>query len=686
MVYHIDYWYYNDCRKGVDMEKKATVKRLLGVVIPVGALRTKNGIGVGEFLDLIEFALLCKKMKIGLIQILPVNDTGNDSSPYFSLTSFGLHPLYLSIEGLDEFKTADSAIKKRLKAAKEKFDNNKRFSHYDVLNEKLDICREIYNANKEEISKSKSLASWIEQNVWVKEYAVYKRIKALNDLRSWKEWKDHRIVTKADIEKFWNDSKLREEHFFYVWLQQALDFQFAKASKAIKDTGIILEGDLPILLNEDSCDVWANPEIFIQELSAGAPPDMYSPDGQNWGFPIYNWEEQEKNNYAWWRYRLKVAEKYYQAYRIDHVLGFFRIWASTYFDYSSTLGRFVPYVPITSGDLRKMNFDSSRIRWVSQPHIPTNEIWDTLKKNWGSLYTDDEIEAAAIKIFSKALIRIDNEELWLFKKKIRGEKDIDALNLHPAIRNYLLAKWKDRAFLEYKKGKFFPTWYYRNTKAYNTFSQEEKNNLESLIEKRQKKSEKIWSVQGMKLLSILKESSSMLPCAEDLGDVPSCVPRVLTKLNILGLRVVRWFRIWDREGQPYIPFDEYPKLSVCTPAVHDSSTVRQWWESEIDQAQFSGFIGVPSLPRIYNPGTAKAILSKAASARSLFRVFQVQDLLHLSNKWYSENPADERINVPGTDNSFNWTYRLPAIISEIAKDKELISAVSELSKIKPAKK
>jgi len=190
----------------------------------------------------------------------------------------------------------------------------------------------------------------------------------------------------------------------------------------------------------------------------------------------------------------------------------------------------------------------------------------------------------------------------------------------------------------------------------------------------------------MKLLSVLVESSSMLPCAEDLGAVPQCVPRVLSKLGILGLRVIRWFRIWEKDGQPYIPFEEYPQLSVCTPAVHDSSTVREWWEKETDQGQFSGFIGVPSLPKIYNPGTAKIILSKAAEARSRFRVFQIQDLLHLSNNWYSENPADERINVPGTSNDFNWTYRLPAPIHEIAKDKELISAVAQLSRIKPVRK
>ena len=671
------------------MVKPLTSKRLIGVVVPVGALRTKNGIGVGEFTDLVEFAGLCKKMRVHLIQILPVNDTGFESSPYFSLTAFGLHPIYLNIEALEEFKTAGPAVKKRVKAAKKQFDMEVRFSHYHILKEKLEICLDIYNEKKSEIAKSAAsggLSAWIKKNPWVKQYAVYRRLKEKNELKSWKEWTEYRDVTKAEIDGLWKKKDLKEEHLFWVWLQQALDDQFTKAAKAIADAGILLEGDLPILMNEDSCDVWAHPEIFIQELSAGAPPDMYSPDGQNWGFPIYNWEAQEEDNFSWWRARLAAAGKYYSAYRIDHVLGFFRIWANSFHNYSAALGHFKPYVPVTAGDFKKLGFDKQRVRWLSQPHITTGELWDALKANWGSLFTDAEIKAAADVIFSSALDRVNNEELWLYNKKIRGEKDIDAMNLHPAIRNYLLSKWKDRAFIEYEKGKFSPSWNYKDTKAYNSLSEDEKNAVNMLVEKRLTKSEKIWSALGMKLLSVLVESSHMLPCAEDLGATPACVPKVLAKLKILGLRVVRWCRDWDQTGQPYVPFEEYPALSVCTPGVHDSSTVRQWWENEVDQGQFAGFIGVPSLPKKYNPGTAKLILSKTASAKSRFRVFQIQDLLHLSNKWYSNDSADERINVPGTVNEFNWTYRLPATIREIAKDKDLIGAVAELSKIKPVKK
>jgi len=306
-------------------------------------------------------------------------------------------------------------------------------------------------------------------------------------------------------------------------------------------------------------------------------------------------------------------------------LGFFRIWAGSHKDYSSSLGRYVPYAPLTTGDLKKLGFDKGRIRWVSQPHIPTEELMNVVRKaKSGSSAAD--IKAEADKIFSKALIRVNEEELWLFKKKIAGEKDIDAFKFDTEISNYLKGKWKDRVFLEYRKGKFFPTWYFRNMTAYKTFTAGEKSALEELLGKRQKRSERVWSQQGLKLLSVLVQSSTMLPCAEDLGAVPACVPKVLTKLKILGLRVTRWHREWDKNGQPYIPFENYPQLSVCTPAVHDSSTVREWWEREADQGQFAGFLGVPLCQKFTIPARQKSFFQKPppqgrVSAFSRYRIY-----------------------------------------------------------------
>jgi 4-alpha-glucanotransferase len=673
-------------------QKQNVKKRLIGVAVPLGALRGKKSIGAGEFPDLVEFAGLCATMGVGLIQLLPVNDTGYESSPYSALTAFALHPLYLRIGDLPELnspaKDAAGFIEK-LKTLKQNFDGRARFPFGEIIRAKMSILREIYAANKPEIVKKArpgaSLAVWIEEHPWVREYAVFRRLKEANGEKSWKEWSDRRTPAARDIEALWNNETFREEHLFWVWIQEALDRQFSEAAGVIAGMGLLLEGDLPILMNEDSCDVWAHPEYFHRDLSAGAPPDMYSPAGQNWGFPIYDWEAQARDDYAWWRRRLKTAEKYYQAYRIDHVLGFFRIWAAQREDLSSALGRFVPYVPVKRTDLADLGFDEGRIRWMSRPHIPTGEVWNALRDirdEWGN-QNSDAIAPEAERIFTQALDRIGSEELWLFKESIRGEKDIEALGLHPAARNYLFQAWHNRLLLEYEPESYTPVWYFRNSRAYASLSDAERRTLEELLEKGRAGSELIWEKEGEKLLSALTASSSMLPCAEDLGAVPDCVPRVLARTGIFGLRVVRWFREWDKEGQPYIPLKEYPELSVCAPAVHDSSTLREWWEREADQEQFSGFIGYPSLPRVYNPGTAKIILHRIAAAASRFRVFQIQDLLHLSPRWYAEDPASERINVPGTTGDFNWTYRLPAPIEELAKDKDFIQGVSDLAAVKP---
>jgi 4-alpha-glucanotransferase len=657
---------------------KKTGKRRIGVVVPVGALRGGENTGVGEYLDLIEFSALCAETGIGLIQILPVNDTGYESSPYSALTAFALHPLYIRLGDLEE--AAD--FRQKIAELGRDFGRERRFPYYRILRAKMDLLREMYRANAGSIAQEAEtggLASWIEENSWIKAYAVFRRLKEANGEKSWKEWDEDAAgsTSAAAIETLWAKPELRAEHLFWAWLQRALDRQFGRAAKAVRDAGILLEGDLPILMNEDSCDVWTHRNIFRTDLSAGAPPDMYSPEGQNWGFPIYNWEEQAKDNYAWWKARLKAAGKYYDAYRINHVLGFFRIWASSRADNASALGRFVPYLPVRRGDLEKLGFDADRIRWLSRPHIPTGELWDAIRAGFQATEPDIAVEAA--RAFDAALDRIGDEELWLFKAGINGEKDIHALGLHPAASAYLIKAWQNRLFVEYENGGFFPVWYYRSSRAYVSLSERERNDLEALLEKRRADSEKIWEQEGEKLLSVLVDSSPMLPCAEDLGAVPDCVPNVLAKLNILGLRVIRWFRVWNEDGQPYVPFDKYPELSVCTPSVHDSSTMREWWDKEADQEHFAAFIGVPSLPKVYNPGTAKIILKHAAASASRFRVFQIQDLLDLSRRWYSPDPAMDRINVPGTASEFNWTYRIPASIETIAGDSEFVHGVRELA-------
>ncbi|MDR0389316.1 MAG: 4-alpha-glucanotransferase [Spirochaetaceae bacterium] len=647
--------------------------RLCGAVVPIGSLRGKNSIGVGEYPDLVAFGKFCVRAGLSLIQILPVNDTGYDSSPYSALSAFALHPLYISITDMDgaaDFSADIAALKTR-------FDSAPRFPYGELLRAKMELFRKIFAAKEKDLLASAaktgtgSLGAWIASNPWVREYAVFRRLKELYNEKSWKDWENYRDITPEEIEHLWNDPKLRGKHIFWAWLQAAAEKQFIQAADGLKKMDVILEGDLPILINEDSADLWAKGGYFDASLSAGAPPDMYSPQGQNWGFPIYDWHALTQDGYTWWKQRLKQAEKFYQAYRIDHVLGFFRIWASSREDHSAVLGRYIPYIPVNPKDFKDMAFSPERVRWMSEPHIPSAEVLEALN---GA--PDAAMEAE--RVFRQALRRIGEEELWLFKPSVKGEKDIIAFNFHPAVQAYLLSAWSNRLFYEYESGFYAPVWYFRESRAYKSLSDEEKQKIEALLEKRRIDSESIWEAQGRRLLAMLGASSSMLPCAEDLGAVPSCVPKVLAELKILGLRVLRWNRLWDKDGQPYVPLEDYPELSVATPAVHDSSTVREWWEREADRDFFRDFIHRPDLSDAYTPETAAIILGALASAASRFRVFQIQDLLHLKADYYAEDCGSERINVPGTANDFNWTYRLPVSIEVLCGDDKLTDTIREL--------
>ncbi|MDR1867418.1 MAG: 4-alpha-glucanotransferase [Treponema sp.] len=651
--------------------------RLIGTVIPVSALRGTEPNGVGEFLDLGACGQFLAAMGLKLLQILPVNDSGYESSPYSSLSAFALNPLYLRIAALPEAK----GFEKECAELGARFDQKPRFPYYELICAKMELLGTVYHAHKKAIIEAAqpggTLDAWIKEHLWVKEYAIYRRLKDLNGQKSWKDWTSYVHVTKKELDDLWNDKSLESEHIFWVWLQQALDAQLTQAVTEFKKSDVLLKGDIPILIAEDSVDVWAHPELFYENLSAGAPPDIYSDNGQNWGFPAYNWEVHKSDNFAWWKSRLKQAEKYFDVYRIDHVLGFFRLWVTGRENISSRLGHFLPYHPVKYNELENMGFNKGRIRWMTLPHIPTSELWDALDGTENIAYEVD-------KVCRVALNRVGSEELWLFKDFIHGEKDISVLDVHEKVKQYLIRAWSNRLFFEYEPKLLFPVWLYRESRAYLSLSYEERENIEKLVEKHLKKSEKTWEKEGRLLLTVFCESSSMFPCAEDLGAIPDCVPKVLKELGIFGIRLLRWQTETDENGKiVYIPFEKYPKLTVATTSTHDSSTLREWWNTEVDQQALASFIGEPSLPSVYNPGIAQKILKKFAGAASYYRIFPIQDLLHLSSHWYFDS-EQEHINRPGTYNTFNFTYRLPAPLKEILKDEALIHAVKELSTVKMA--
>ena len=684
--------------KTVELKNRISPERTTGISIPLGALCTKKNTVIGEYTVLPELAKFCKKAGIGLIQLLPVNDTGTQSSPYSGLSAFALHPIYIDLTALPEFEALyaeDKKFKKDYDAfvKDNPYDGKKRYNYSAILNKKDELLRALYQTT--DIAKtekpSDELTKWIKNNPWIVNYAVYKNLKFKYMQASWKEWKkEDQNPGEKDIEKRWTDSKNQKENLFYAWTQMRANQQFKTACDAVKKAGIIIKGDMPILMNEDSCDAWALPGIFNQNLRAGSPVDNENPSGQNWGFPTYNWKYLKEHDYSWWKDRLKNAEQYYGAYRLDHILGFFRIWAIPTRDTTAILGHTDPYVSISRSTLNNAGFDDARIRWLSQPHVPTGAIEDI---TWN--------HESAVKILEQFANRLGNEELWLFKNTVQGDKDFYEADLsalcgqeaQPRVKNVLSKWWNDRCLIEIEPDQFVPVWTYSHTTSWKSLNGGEQNTLRGLFNNAENEQNRLWETQSDEILSALTNSVNMIPCGEDLGANLPCLPGVMSKNGILSLRVYRWCRNWDNQPiQPFIPFQNLPELSVATTSVHDSTTLRQWWNEDKGAVRlfvhtYPQFFGVESWDNNraesianapYSPEAGNGYMKALATANSLWCIHPLQDFLSLETKYWLENPDEERINIPGTVTDFNWTYRLPVTLEVLSKDDALIEKIKSI--------
>ncbi|MBN1696791.1 MAG: 4-alpha-glucanotransferase [Spirochaetales bacterium] len=614
-----------------------------GVAVSVSALRSESSCGIGEFTDIELLGKWCSVCGFEIIQILPVNDTGRERSPYSALSALALHPIYIRLDmvpGADRYG-------KEIKDFRVACENKPHVDYEGVLAFKLELLWKIFYDNKEQIMKDEKVTEWIAKNQWVKPYAVYYHFKKKYNFNHWKSWPVMQSPTKEDIETCWEENP--DGSYFHSWVQYHCENQLKRATLYCERAGIYLKGDIPIMMNEDSADIWMYRKYFNLDFSAGAPPDMFSHLGQNWDFPVFDWAAMEKDNYFWWRMRLRQAAKFYHCYRIDHVLGFFRIFRIPVKETTGILGYFHPTQYITSDQLKKAGFAPERIKWMSVPHI----IKDDIVQKTGEM---------AEYVIDQYMDQINNEPLYHLKPEYCGEGIIEDLDEENFIKRNLLQWYRDRTLIRVSDNTFHHLWNFNETTAYKSLSPDEKKSIDEMIKGNEKKAEKIWAKEGTRLLGMLKESTGMFMCAEDLGAVPRCVPEVLLSLSILSLKIERWTREWDKQGQPYIPVEKYPRLSVCTPSVHDTSTIRGFWELEMSDEEKKKYCEHIKLKTAetdeYTPAIAEAIIKNNLRANSIFCIFQIQDILSLFNELRVISPEDERVNVPGTVTERNWSYRI----------------------------
>jgi len=715
--------------------------QIAGLAVPLLALKRNANAACGEFPDLVHLGRLAKQWGLSLIQLLPLNDTGNGTSPYAALSAFALHPLYISLSGIADAMAslgvplADETIKELTHAEQaldRKYGQNARVPYEDVLRAKLAALRAAWSVSRDFCSPLAE--AFAAREDWAKPYACFISLKEKFGLAPWWEWPEWKNVSPADIDALWFNIEFAEEARFRLWLQVLAREQLRRAAQEVGELGVDIMGDIPILLARDSADVWFSRDNFILDRQAGAPPDMYSPRGQNWGFPLYDWDALRVRDYAFWRQRLGYADEFYTSYRIDHVLGFFRIWAISAHESEAYLGVFDPSERVSRAELRSLGFPDERLTWLSRPHVPEWKIQDAEKKCLdefatvaGSLGGEQSVAdkkanfaRRLASVRAACFARINNEPLFLFSKDIRGTADIyglfsDVRHDFPeaghSLDEYARGMsdwWIDRALYEVELDRYVLQWSYHDTTSWKSLNPQERDALEAKAAALTETSLDIWEKRGRDLLSMLVSATEMQPFAEDLGAVPPCVPKVLREMEIPGLRVLRWERQWDKPGQPYVPLEMYEPLSVACTSVHDSTNMRQWWAEEADRSQlwrmFAKMAEHDALMRSLFENRARkkeaagqapqgaaeasaeldtdsaALLIRAlALSSSIVAVYPVQDILACHPEWREANPRDERINVPGTTLATNWTYRMPVDLHTLVRDKDFSAFVSRLA-------
>jgi 4-alpha-glucanotransferase len=633
-----------------------------GVAMPVFSLRSDESLGVGEFADLKPFGDWAHSVGLKLIQILPINDTSSthewtDSYPYSAISVFALHPLYLRI---DDLKYAMPAtFQQELMTVREKLNPLDKVDYETVMRVKTKLTRKLFDQHCATITASEGFGKFLTKNSeWVVPYAVFclkRDYYGTADFSRWEEWAIfHRekvvelaVPTHAD----W------PEISYHIWLQYELDLQLADAVRHLHEQGLALKGDLPIGIDRQSVDAWSAPHLFKMDAQAGAPPDDFAVKGQNWGFPTYHWEVMQKDDYAWWRSRFEHLSRYFDAYRIDHILGFFRIWQIPCEHVEGIMGHFDPAVPIHIDEIRKRGIDFDYNRFC-RPYIR----WQSLLERFG-----ESVEYVKGCFFHEC----GNGYFQLSEQVATQRRIVDFLaeNPHDAfIREGLLECASEVLFFEVPGShgsQFHPRMSMQATRSYQELDNDVRWRVEQLYNDYfYRRQEEFWQAGGYEKLPAMRKASPMLLCGEDLGMVPACVPGVMKELGILSLEIQRMPK--THETAFFNPA-EAPYMSVVSPSTHDMSTLRAWWmEDSQTTARFAWeMLGISFSESELSGELTTRIIAQHLQSPAMWAIFPLQDLLAMDESIRHPRPEEERINVPAII-PFYWCYRMHLGIDTLA--------------------
>jgi 4-alpha-glucanotransferase len=646
-----------------------------GVAMPVFSLRSQRGFGVGEFTDIKLLADWSKQVGMQVVQILPINDTTAthtwvDSYPYAAISTFALHPLYLSIDQIDGFEEVIDL--KEYDKERKKLNKLDTVDYEAVTKLKLKHARALFDSQKSNFLKSSSFKAFFKTNKhWLQPYALFCYLRDKHGTPDFQQWREAAVFSEGLLKKM-TSSRARhyDEIAFAYFLQYHLDRQLSEAADYVRQHGMVLKGDIPIGIYRYSVDAWIAPQLYHMNAQAGAPPDPFSAKGQNWGFPTYNWIKMAKDGYQWWKTRLQQLSRYFDTFRIDHILGFFRIWQIPLEQVEGIMGFFNPAIPVYRHEFatRGIIFDEERF---CDPYIR----WHLLERLFGS-------EAEYVK---NTFLDENQPGVFSFKNNLHTQrqirqylKAIDKTHLEAGlfqlVSNVLFFRVKHS-----NKEAFHPRIDLKHTSSFRELDAATQYRLDALyIDYFYKRQDDFWREQAMVKLPAIKAATNMLICGEDLGMVPDCVPGVMQDLEFLTLEIQRMSK---NPATEFLQEADIPYFSVASPSTHDMSPLRAWWaESERDYIQRFynqelGFNG--PAPENCEPHIAERIFQQHLEWPSLLTIFPIQDILAMSEKLRREDPEAERINVPANPQHY-WRYRLHLNLEDLNSEATFNSYVKKL--------
>ena len=589
---------------------------------------------MGDFGDLKLMITWVAQTGQKILQILPINDTTSsgtwvDSYPYSAISIYALHPMYADLRQLPALKDGEATA--RFQALQAELNALPQIDYEAVNKAKREYLLLVFKQEFAKVKRTKAYKTFLQEaDFWLTGYADY------CIRRDARLWPDEAPVSSD----------------FYRYMQFVLDTQMRLAHEHARTLGVMLKGDIPIGVNRYGCDVEMEPRYFNMNGQAGAPPDNFSADGQNWGFPTYNWDEMIKDGCQWWIRRFQNMARYFDAYRIDHVLGFFRIWEIPVHAVGGLLGQFQPSLAMSMEEINGYGLYLSE-DFMTRPFI-ADWVLDRIFGNCA-----DEVK-------QRFLVH-EHDDIWSLKEECDTERKVEAMALDAEQTNGLYALIRNVLFVRDHKNPhlYHPRIAVQNDTAYETLWQHDKDNFNRLYNDYfYRRNNQFWYEEAMKKLPLLVDATDMLVCAEDLGMVPDCVPWVLNQLQILSLELISMpkdssvrFGILDRN----------PWRSVCTISSHDSATMRMWWDEDyaMTQSFYNEYLGYEGAAPHPMPGwLAQDMLQRHLNCPSALCILTLQDWLACNERMRLPEAGAERINIPANPRHY-WRYRMHLNIEDL---------------------